>query len=168
MNQSLPDSGPCPHCGQPKEAHDQGRCPSAPLAYSGPCYRCGQPEAAHPQGRCPSPPLRSQSPHRGSGTPNPWVLIGVGLAVVLAAFVIEHGTRFPASNSATPCNVFNSKDQVEVKIIAPRIHGCTNDVRDAVGYWGYLGLGFSWEFNAPGPTGSAVCTDTSGGEKRVF
>jgi hypothetical protein len=96
-SQPLAGSGPCYQCGQPKEAHDQCRCPSPPLAYSGLCYRCGQPKAAHPQGRCPSPPLPSQRARRPSGSRNLWIT-GIGLAVVLAIIVgaRDRGTGSPS------------------------------------------------------------------------
>jgi hypothetical protein len=89
-------------------------------------------------------------------------LLALFIASVVYTLVVGHREHAPAA--AASCTVVNTQDRVEVKISGPDIHGCTKAVRTSVGYWGYLGLGFSWEYGAPSPTGTPVCTDTTAGE----
>ena len=69
---------------------------------------------------------------------------------------------------SSPCDVVSKMDQEEVKIAGPNVDGCGTALHKQVSTWEFLGFGMAWQYGAPAPTGTPVCTVTSGNQTWSF
>jgi hypothetical protein len=81
------------------------------------------------------------------------------LGILVTPFVTACGSSGDSSN---PCDIVSRLDHAEIKITGPKMDGCGTEVRKEVRAWEFLGLGTDWQYGAPAPTGTPVCTVTSG------
>lgn len=86
-------------------------------------------------------------------------------ALLLGMLVVPAVTA--CGSSGSPCDIVSRMNGVEIKITGPNVNGC-GGLHKQVSTWQYFGLGISWQYGAPAPTGAPACTVTSGDQTWSF